>query len=155
MAAARPFTALADDRLKSCWNVVFGRADAQVCVVAISIARRRALSDRPPCASACILKTVRRSRKRLWCDRFSSPITSACFCFSWPTIIWRIASISFRTVVSKVFSFLWTVNLVSMALQTNSLRRPAPPLFALLHSPSLRGKSWVAVRRSPRVRNSW
>src|ERR1035437_5779010 len=82
--------------------------------LAISRARRRARSERPPSASAWMRQAILRKRNCLWFDRDCSPNTSRYFCLSWPTVILARSSICFFIAVATSFSFLKAVNLVSM-----------------------------------------
>ena len=67
---------------------------------AISSARRRARSERPPSASSWIRHATRRNRNCLFEERLGSPKTSAYLCFNWPTVIDRRLSIStWRAIV--------------------------------------------------------
>src|ERR1035437_6122923 len=82
--------------------------------LAISRARRRARSERPPSASAWMRQAILRKRNCLWFDRDCSPHTSRYVCWSWPTVILARSSICFFIAVATSFSFLKAVNLVSM-----------------------------------------
>ena len=54
--------------------------------LAISSARRRARSERPPQALAWRRQAMRRNRNCLWFERVSSPKASRYLSLSWPTV---------------------------------------------------------------------
>ena len=82
---------------------------------AISAARRRALSLKPPSALACIRQAIRRNRNCLFEDFDSSPNTSRYFVLNAATLNPRncsMAAIMARSI--GVFSFSLAVNYTSM-----------------------------------------
>ena len=82
--------------------------------LAISSARRRARSERPPSASAWIRQAILRNRNCRWFDRDSSPKNSLYFWRSCPDVIVLRSLISFRIAACLSSGILMAVNLMSM-----------------------------------------